>query len=885
MATLAELWDDTPAAKPLPAPTKLTVVPAIPPPAPAVQAAPAPQPAPAPVLQAAPAPAPAPAPPPMATAAPVPTKVTAQEQKVRDTDALPIFTQELAKAEAQAAVGNPRAVQDVAAIKREMTKRGFAIPVAAAPAATASAPQKGSDVGSLGDLFETTIAANQPGSVVQKPVAKPTAFAGTRGDTGIGGGDGPIAQAALKYLKNLGAATASLADVTIGGIIPGVAGPVTYAGARMFGQSPAQATAAEQSVVGALDKPFGKTFGVSETGAYKGELSREVMDFIGANIGKGAKYISEKTGLPESDIANMMGTGLVGVAPLAGKVVKPVAGPVGETLYATTEPLVKDKTVLAQPRRVEPTLPPQPLDVNLRPVEVTIPGQMSAKMLEDTQAAFAKRQEAAAAAKAAMPPPAATSAFDILGGDRTPAGPAVALPAGAAPGAGAGATPGSVGAAGVPTITTIQQALSGATPELQNAIKGIPFEQTNVPTFMRVIEADSLPVPIRLTKGQANGDIVQLSNEQNRRGRDPELAQRFNEQNGLLIENINEIRGNAAPDAYGTKIIENSQGIIDAYKTIDTARSEKITAAYKALEDANGGQFPIDGITLAKNAETMLGKKLKTEFLSPSIKSQLERFKSGEPMTFENFEAMRTNLAAEIRKAERSGDGNAAMASGIVREALEQLPLTGQAAAKLKPLADTARGLAKERFDMLKKDPAYKAAVDDAVAADKYLQKFVVNGVNKNIATMVNHLGKDSVAHQHMAAGTINWLKDKAGIVDETGNFTQAGFNKALKQLDDVKNMEQIFTPDAASQLKTLGNVARYTQAQPRGAFINNSNTLVGALAERAKQGIGAGVETGLNVVVPGLQLGTTVMEMRARRANAAEVKKALELGAGVRKE
>jgi hypothetical protein len=866
MATLAELWDDTPAAKPLPAAPKLTVVPVAPAPAPppAVQAAPAP------VLQA--APAPAPAPPPMATAAPVPTKVTVQEQKVRDQDALPIFTKELAAAEAQAAAGNPRAVQDVAAIKREMTKRGFAIPVAAAaaPAAAASAPQKGSDVGSLGDLFETTIPANQPGSVVQKPVAKTTAFAGTRGDTGIGGGDGPIAQAALKYLKNLGAATASLADVSIGGIIPGVAGPVTYAAGRMFGQTPEQAAAAEKSVVETLDKPFGKTFGVSETGAYKGELSREVMDFIGANIGKGAKYISEKTGLPESDIANMMGTGLVGVAPLAGKAVKPVTGAVGEALYAATEPLVRDKTVLAQRPKIEPTLPPQPLDVNLRPVEVTVPGQMSAKMLADTQAAFAKRQEAAAAAKAAMPPPAATPT-------------AVALPAGAAPGAGLGATPGSVGAAGVPTITTIQQALVGATPELKAVLSGIPFEQTNVPTFMRHIEADSLPVPVRLTEGQATGDIVKLSNEQNRRGRDPELAQRFNEQNGLLIENLNEIRGNAAPDAYGTKIIENSQGIIDAYKTIDTARSEKITAAYKALEDANGGQFPIDGITLAKNAETMLGKKLKTEFLSPSIKSQLERFKSGEPMTFENFEAMRTNLAAEIRKAERSGDGNAAMASSIVREALEQLPLTGQAAGKLKPLADTARGLAKERFDMLKKDPAYKAAVDDAVAADKYLQKFVVNGVNKNIATMVNHLGKDSVAHQHMAAGTVNWLKDKAGIVDETGNFTQAGFNKALKQLDDVKNMEQIFTPDAASQLKTLGNVARYTQAQPRGAFVNNSNTLVGALAERAKQGVGAAVQGGLNAVVPGLQLGTTVMEMRARRANAAEVKKALELGAGAK--
>jgi hypothetical protein len=280
----------------------------------------------------------------------------------------------------------------------------------------------------------------------------------------------------------------------------------------------------------------------------------------------------------------------------------------------------------------------------------------------------------------------------------------------------------------------------------------------------------------------------------------------------------------------------------------------------------------------------MLAKKLKTNFVPPGIAADLKAFREGAPMTFEQFEALRTNLAAEARKAERSGDGNAAMASSIVREALEQLPLTGPAATKLKPLADSARSLAKERFDMLKKDPAYKAAVDDAVSADKYLQKFVINGVNKNIATMVNHLGKDSVAHQHMAAGTVNWLKDKAGIVDETGNFTQAGYNKALKQLDDVKNMEQIFTPDAASQLKTLGNVARYTQAQPRGAFMNNSNTLVGALAEKAKKGISAGVEGGLNVVVPGLQLGTTVMEMRARRANEAEVRKALEIGAGTKK-
>jgi len=439
----------------------------------------------------------------------------------------------------------------------------------------------------------------------------------------------------------------------------------------------------------------------------------------------------------------------------------------------------------------------------------------------------------------------------------------------------------SMGAAAVPNEVTIKQALSVATPELQKALSSIPVDKVNLPTLQRHIEADSLPFPVRLTEGQATGDIVKLSNEQNRRGKDPELAQRFNEQNGQLVENIGEIRQRAAPDVYGTKTIENSQGIIDAYKALDETKNTDIRSAYKALEDANGGQFPVDGATIAKNAEVALSKKLKTEFLPPSIAKQLERFKT-EPMTFEQFEAMRTNLASEIRKAERSGDGNAAQASSIVRQALEDLPLQGSASA-LKPLADKARNLAKARFDLLKKDPAYKAAVDDTVPADKYLEKFVVNGVNKNVQTMVNNLGRNSEANQHMAAGTINWLTDKAGIVDGQGNFSQAGYNKALKRLDDVKNVQEIFNPETASQLKTLGNVARYTQAQPRGAFVNNSNTLVGALAQKAGNLAKTGIEGGLNVAAPGLQLGTSVMEMRARRAAEAETRKALELGAGTK--
>jgi hypothetical protein len=475
---------------------------------------------------------------------------------------------------------------------------------------------------------------------------------------------------------------------------------------------------------------------------------------------------------------------------------------------------------------------------------------------------------------------AAQTQFEISKPQLTPTAPTVSPTTVAAVAGTQEAQRRSVGAAAVPDVTTIQQALSVAKPELQAALANIPVNKINVPTLLRHIEADSLPFPMRLTEGQATGDIIKMSNEQNRRGKDTELARRFNEQNGLLIENINEIRKNAAPDVYGTKTIENSQGIIDSYKTIDANLNQNINTKFQKLRDAAGGQFPVDAPKLLENIKGKLQKELLSNEAPKGQFTELERLAKDNNMTFEDFLSLRRNLG-EI--ARTSTDGPTRKAAGYMIEELEKLPLQ-ESVKRLKPLADEARKAARDRFQMLEKDPAFKAAVEDSIPADKFIEKFVIGGVNKNINTMVKNLGKDSQAHQHMAAGTINWLRDKAGVIDENSNFSQKQYNAALKKLDDVNNLHEIFNPEAASQLKTLGNVANYTQFQPRGAFVNNSNTLVGAMAQSAKNAVGKTVEGGLNLAVPGVQIGTSLMEMRARRAAEAETRKALELGAGTKK-
>ncbi len=640
---------------------------------------------------------------------------------------------------------------------------------------------------------------------------------------------GKVAGKVTSFLRS----SAALAD-TVAGVVPGVAGMVTYAGARATGQTPEQAAATQAKVTSAIDKPFGKAFGVTETPEYKGEATQRVMQFIGENVGKGADWISQKTGMPKADVEYYMNLGMT-AAPFS-KTVQREVGMAGQAVKQAGGKVVSAAA-----------------DVTPAPV----------------QRAVRATTEAIAPGTTRMPARAPT-----LGAPGQPTAPGMPVPPQAVP-------PGraSAGAAATPDATIIQQALTTATPEFQQLYGNMALDKANTPVVLRHLEADALPIPVRLTKGQSTGDVVQLSKEQNLRGSQPQFAQRFNEQNQQLVDNVPLIRERAAPDVYATKTIESSQALIDSYKALDDARSAEISKAYKALEEANGGQFPVDGVTLAKNAEAGLAKKLKTDFLSTPIKNQLDRFKNGEPMTFEQFEAMRTNLAAEIRKAERSGDGNAAMAASIVREALEGLPLKAEAQG-FKGLADNARGLAKARFDALKKDPAYKAAVDDAVPADKYFDKFVVNGVNKNINTMVETLGRDSPAHQHMKAGTINWLSDKAGIVDGKGNFSQANYNKAVKKLDDVNNFGAIFDPESQLQLRTLGNVAAYTQFQPRGSFVNNSNTLVGYLANKAAGGAEqVGNVVGLKTF--GYPLGSEARRVIRSSRERKEASEALKPGAG----
>lgn len=591
------------------------------------------------------------------------------------------------------------------------------------------------------------------------------------------------AQETNKPIADIGKGLASIADIALGAV-PAVVGGATYAGARAFQKSPEEAQALAQKVSAPLESPIGKALGITEDPAYKQEAVRRAMDSIGQYIGESADAISKKTGIPKSDVENMINT---------------LSFAAGEGVAATKG--------------------------------------ARAKLSEQFNKAFPEMEQA--------PKPSMAG----------------------------------VGAATTEKSTILNQALQTATPELKAELQKLKPEEVNLPVLERHIEADSLPIPIKLSEGQATRDPHIFSEEMNSRGKNKELATRYNEQNAQLVENIDAIKENASPNVYGTNHVENGQSLIDAYLDIDKQRLANIDSKYEALRQAAGGDFPIDGVAFADNALNSLKKNLKTEFLPDSIMRQVNAFKRGEPMTFEQFEAMRTNLASEMRKADRAGDGNAEFALGKVREALEDLPLVGETA-ELKILADDARSAAKERFDTLDADKAYKSAINGKVAPDDFIQKFVINGKKNDIDIMVRHLGEDSQAREVMAAGVVNWLKSKAGILpDGSGAFSQKGFNKALSSIDP--KILNIVGPEVNAQLQALGKTARNIQERPAGGYVNESNTFVSGLAEKAK----SGAEIGLNYTLGGgvVPVGTMARTAVHNVKEAAKVKQALKPGAGVK--
>ena len=588
------------------------------------------------------------------------------------------------------------------------------------------------------------------------------------------------AQQTMKPIADVGKGIASIADIALGAV-PAVVGGVTYAGGRALGQTPEQAQVLAQKVSTPLESPIGKALGITEEPAYKQEAVRQAMDKIGQYIGESADIIAQKTGLPKSDVENMIST-LSFAAPEALSSLKGARGKLGEQLNKAFPPM-----------------------------------EQGAK-------------------------------------------PSMA----------------GVGAAETQKATVLKQAIETASPELSAALKSLDPKNVDLDVLSKRMEADSLPVPIKLTKGQATQDPVLISRERNERGFKEPLVQHFNEQNKALQENAALMKDRVAPDVFTESHVADSQGLIGNIEAKAKANADATKQAYADLKDAAGGQFPVDGRLFADNAINVLNAEDRFDYLPTNIQRKLHDYQTGKKeMNFNLFENLRTDLAAEIRTAQRAGNGNQAYVLGQVRNELEKLPMQGETA-EIKVLADKARGLAKADFDLERQNKIYSDVVNGKADTKNFISKNVINSTNKDFADTMALVADDPIARQHLASGTLDLIiKDST---DASGNFLTGKFAKHINNLQLNNKLVPLFGEEA-NTLMNIAKTGQLIEARPKGAFVNESNTLVGAMAEHAK----TAVEHGTNVAFKGLPVGTIGRKLLNRRAISKELEETLSPTSGVK--
>ena len=603
------------------------------------------------------------------------------------------------------------------------------------------------------------------------------------------------------FLRDLALGGASLADMTVGGVLP-LAGQITQAAVRPF-TSPQRAEEIGGVVTSALDKPFGKTLGAmgvgqgTESPAYKQELFRSTMDaFAEKGIEPTAEAISQATKMPIEDVRNMLGTTMIGVAPTVGKY--------GAKGFNAAREVVGD-------------------------VRSQMQQQFATKQGQPTAQAPSGMQSAGAAV--AMPE-------NVLRGN-------------------------------------IDAAIAQASPELQTYVQNLNPRAVNLPA----LETRSLEDKhgVNLSRGQRTGDTSLYSQEWNKRGETDLLGTHFNEQPKQFKAAFeNSIRRNA-PDIFETDPSSIGQLQINGLAAKDAKRVQAIDAAYKDFRDqyvqsrqAAGlpvdKDFPVNGNEFLQKSNAALQDQLLQYDVPASIKGLLDDIsKNDGNMTYNQF----INLDKRLSAKTREGTGSERAAAYVIRNQLQDISLSPEAAA-LQPVYKIATGLAKERFDTIKSNPAYRAAINEAadlnelastgesLKADKFHDKFVNKGTPESIRRMKAELADDPQALQAMTAGELRIAMRKAGLATDTPDLNPKQLANYI--YDNKGRLQEALGPEGMKDLMEMAALSSKVGMPKTGTF-NYSNSFSSMLGELAKQGLETGIESKLaamtgGVSIPAVSLG-----------------------------
>ena len=381
---------------------------------------------------------------------------------------------------------------------------------------------------------------------------------------------------------------------------------------------------------------------------------------------------------------------------------------------------------------------------------------------------------------------------------------------------------------------------------------------------VRMERAEALPVPLKLTKGQATRDFEQqrFEREKAKDGKSGALIRdRFAEQNEKILQNfdawVDEV-GASAPDLRAV-----GKGV-DAALVAKAAKAKgEINAAYERARAAGEADalVPTDDLVAyldanqpaAINAPVLSSVEQKLVQLKGATKGEDGKLQPGN-LSLNDLEELRKFVG----KVSRSDETNAHF-GGEVKSQIDAM--TDGRGGDLYRQARRLRTRYGQEFEdrgvinrILSTKPG---SSDRAVAYEDVFSHSILNGSLDDVRHVRRVLqtggAEGNAAWSELQGATVNYIKEQATknvARDVRGNeiVSASALDKAIVNLDKDGKLDFIFGKKGATQLRDINDLAKDVYTSPPGA-VNTSGTasvLMEALSEMAMGKISMGTTKAL---------------------------------------
>jgi hypothetical protein len=597
---------------------------------------------------------------------------------------------------------------------------------------------------------------------------------------------------------DLGKGIVSMADVAAGGLT-GLVGQGSYAIQRAMGVPAAEAQKSVQEFVEKRTDPFGRALGITEDPAYKAEATRRLTNFIGENVGKGAAWIAEKTGIPVGDVENMIGS--LGLLPVPGAA--KVSQRVGAATYGAEQALRDQFAAKPAAPRVEPGIGPKPPE--LAPTaEGDLRAGFEARQVQrrgEKQAAVAKEQAFAELANAPSLREAQARA----------AAAAQPQPAGAT------ATPGSVGAAAVDTPRA------------------------------RAEKAANLPVPITIDRAQATRSPTDVKFA-GVAAKTPHLAEQvfehYADQNAKVQQNMQAGIESTGTQAQGIPATDFGQKVKDYVQGIKDARMADIRTKYAEAEAAGELATPVSYQPVLDLITKETGGRPTVASLNPLYKILEEEFAVNDPTGSRTIGVRQLEDVRQLINDQTDWtDKRQKALSSKVKKLIDGI--TEKAGGDIYKQARQERAQWSNDFEnqstVRSINEIKKGTTDPAVSTEKIFDDIFLRKSGDQVKKVFDLLDRSGPEGQQLVRDIKGRFAEH--ILENTTKNVQLDtkgrpyvstpeLNKLVTSLDKSGKLDLVFGPEWANHYRTLNEVTKEIQTKPREVLSTSGSgeTVLGAM-------------------------------------------------------